>query len=95
MARGSFSGYTYKDIKLFTNIINNNFSDKHFIIFGINRISKEKDLFYNSLILVDNNLEITQQYNKRKLVPFGEFLPLENFMKYFGIKKLRRVMGRL
>ena len=40
------------------------------------------------MIIVDNNLNIISQYDKKKLVPFGEFLPFENFMRKIGMKKI-------
>ena len=43
---------------------------------------------YNSMAVLDNNLNLINEYNKIKLVPFGEFLPFENFFKKIGLKKL-------
>ena len=40
------------------------------------------------MIIVDNNLNIIAQYDKKKLVPFGEFLPLEKLMNKLGMKKI-------
>ena len=47
------------------------------------------------MVLVNNKLEIIQEYRKQKLVPFGEFLPFENIMNKLGLKKLLKDMGLL
>ena len=61
-------------------------SEKHFIIMGIN--SRENGNIYNSLVVLDNKFNVLHKYNKNKLVPFGEFLPFESFLKKLGLKKI-------
>ena len=90
---GVFSGYSYNEILIFKELINKNFSENHFIIFGINKIKENTNTVYNSLLLVNNKLEIIQQYNKQKLVPFGEFLPYENLFNKLGLKKITEGHG--
>ena len=58
---------------------------------GIN--SKHDSEIYNSMVVLDNNLNILEQYNKNKLVPFGEYLPFENFLQRLGIKKITQGYG--
>ena len=90
---GVFSGYSYKETLLFKKLISNNFSNQHFIIFGTNTEDAVSGDFYNSMLIANNNFEIVQSYNKRKLVPFGEFLPFENLFKLFGLKKITEGHG--
>ena len=45
-------------------------------------------LNYNSLSVYDYELNLIDSYNKIKLVPFGEFLPLENILKRIGLKTI-------
>jgi apolipoprotein N-acyltransferase len=84
---GVFTGYSFDEISQFKNMIKTSFSKKHIIIFGINK-SKNNSENFNSLLAINNDFEILYQYNKKKLVPFGEFLPAEKFFNKFGLKKI-------
>ena len=56
---------------------NNHSSDKKFIISGLFTETEEK--YFNSMVFFSDNVEV---YNKRKLVPFGEYTPWYNsFLK--------------
>jgi len=76
-----------KDIK---DLFKKNFSENHLIIFGANTTKKtsSKEKYFNSMIILDNNFNIISQYDKKKLVPFGEFLPFENVLDHIGLKKI-------
>ncbi len=90
---GPLSGYSYSEVNGLKKIISENFSENHFIVFGINRLNKAKGQYYNSLIVINNKFEIIHQYNKQKLVPFGEFLPLEKLLNKSGLKKITEGHG--
>ena len=90
---GVFSGYSYDEIFLLQEKFSRNFKESHYILFGINRADEKQQGFYNSMIIVNNRLEIIKEYKKQKLVPFGEFLPFEKKLNKFGIKKITEGYG--
>ncbi len=83
---GILPSINLNEIQDYSSEFNNYFKDNHKIIIGITRY-KEAEVF-NSMVLLDNNLELISVYDKNKLVPFGEYLPFENFLKKYGLKKI-------
>ncbi len=87
---GALAGVNLNKLKSFKEIFLKKYSDKHIIIMGINTEEEigNSSKIYNSMVILDNNLNLISEYNKIKLVPFGEFLPFENFFKKIGLKKV-------
>ncbi len=87
---GIFYEAYLQDIKQYKNLFNKKFSENHLIAMGINNFidDAEGKKYFNSLVVVNNNLEILSIYNKVNLVPFGEFLPFEKTLSKFGLKKI-------
>ena len=79
---GVFSNIYLEDLNNYRYIFSKNYSDQHKIVIGIN--SKDESGIFNSMVVLDKNLNILDKYNKNKLVPFGEFLPLEKFLGKFA-----------
>jgi apolipoprotein N-acyltransferase len=92
---GVFTGFNFEQIKQYRNLFADAFSENHLILFGSNTTQKnsQKTNTFNSLIITDNKLSIIFQYNKVKLVPFGEFLPYENILSKVGLKKVTQGYG--
>ena len=90
---GALSGKYFYEIERYRNLIKENFSSGHLIIFGINTLNKKEEKFFNSFVVVDHNLNIKFQYNKKKLVPFGEFLPFQKNLEKIGLKKITEGFG--
>ena len=83
---GIVTSIYFNDLKFFKRIFKENYNINHTVILGINTMHKNK--IYNSLIAFNSHSELLYKYSKNKLVPFGEFLPFENFFKRIGLKKI-------
>ena len=90
---GVFSGFNYEEIVFLKKIFLDNFHENHFILFGVSKANSSKSGVYNTLVVVDNNMKIIREYRKQKLVPFGEFLPIEKQLNKFGLKKITEGYG--
>jgi len=87
---GVLASTNLENIKQYKEKFIKNFSKNHLIILGISDIIYKDGLqeIYNSLVVVDKNLDIQNLYYKNKLVPFGEFLPFENYLKKIGLRSI-------
>lgn len=67
------------------------YPEEAFLITGALR--REENDYYNSIITLNRNTEIIDTYDKGHLVPFGEYIPLDNIIKlapivgFTGFKK--------
>jgi apolipoprotein N-acyltransferase len=71
------------------------------LLVGSGRIVEERDAqdrlvatrVYNSLLAINDKGEVLDGYDKIHLVPFGEYLPFQDFMEGLGIFQLTGVRG--
>ena len=87
---GILSSTNLEEVKKYKNLFVKNFSDNHLIVFGINHevLNNNNLEIYNSLVVVDKNLNVINLYYKNKLVPFGEFLPFEKYLSLLGFRSI-------
>ena len=48
---------------------------------------------YNSIYVIDHDGSILSVYDKMHLVPFGEYLPFQDFLESLGLMQLTKVRG--
>ena len=89
---GIFYESYLQNIVLYKDLFVDKFSENHLIILGINNFvnteDQNKKKYFNSLVILNHELEILSVYNKVNLVPFGEFLPFEKVLSKLGLKKI-------
>lgn len=56
-------------------------------------IAGEQPKVFNSLYVINGNGEIVVARDKTRLLPFGEFLPFQDFLENIGLKQLTQVRG--
>jgi len=85
---GIISDSYVKDMSTYKNLFLNNFGEHDLIIMGLNstEIKNDQNLFFNSMVIFDNKLDMIANYNKVNLVPFGEFTPFEDILGLIGLK---------
>lgn len=76
----------YVENNHFLQYLSNFLRDGQFLITGAIRTQDDKS--YNSLVVLDNKGEIVDFYDKKHLVPFGEYIPFKKWIKIDSITNL-------
>ncbi len=77
-----------EDMKIYKDLFSEKFSKNHIIIMGVNSLKNKNNeiLYFNSLAVFDNQLNLINSYDKVDLVPFGEFIPYKNVLSLMGFR---------
>ena len=87
---GILPNISQEDLIQYSSLFDVKFNKNHLLVVGTNNVTESEGVekYYNSLTIYDYKLNILNSYNKVNLVPFGEFLPLENILKVIGLRSL-------
>ena len=87
---GILPNISQKELIEYNWLFKESFGKNHLLAIGINSQKPEDKVikYFNSLSIYDDNLELLHSYNKINLVPFGEFLPIENILKTISLRTI-------
>ena len=80
-----------KDSDVMIEEISNTAGSKASVILGI--VRKENNKSRNSLVLINEQGDLSAIFDKQHLVPFGEYMPMANLLKNIGLSNLIGLAG--